>query len=222
MPAPPTPQPVSAGSPSARFAELRRRHPRWGARRIRAELRRAGIEVPAISTVHQTLRRNHLVPPQPRRQPRADKRFEREAPNDLWQIDATQVSLAGGTAAWVVDCLDDHARLCLCALACESPTGDAAWHCFTSAAGSYGLPRQLLCDNHLSFTGRLFGLEVAFERRLADAGVHMLNAAPAHPQTLGKLERFHRTMKEWLRDEGPAADLGELQALIDRFRAHYG
>lgn len=205
----------------AEICELRRRHPRWGARRIRAELRRAGIEAPAISTVHQALRRNHLVAPQPRKQPKADKRFEREVPNDLWQIDATQVSLADGSVAWIVDCLDDHARFLLSALACESPTGDAAWHCLTSAAASYGLPRQLLCDNHLSFTGRRYGLEVAFERRLADAGVHMLNAAPAHPQTLGKLERFHRTLKESLADAGPAADLRELQALVDRFRAHY-
>ena len=200
---------------------LRRRHPCWGARRIRAELRRAGIEAPAISTVHQALRRNQLVASHPRRRQRADKRFERECPNDLWQIDATQVELRGGAEAWVVDCLDDHARFCLHALACASPTGDAAWACFTSAAAEHGLPRQLLSDNHLSFTGRLYRHEVAFERRLRELDVELLNAAPAHPQTLGKLERFHRTLKEWLCDEGPACDLPQLQALLDRFRAHY-
>jgi transposase InsO family protein len=200
---------------------LRRRHPRWGARRIRAELRRAGIEPPATSTIHQVLRRNFLVPPQPPRRRRASKRFEREAPNDLWQIDATQIALAGGEEAWVVDCLDDHARLCLSAQACDSPSGEAAWACFTSAAALYGLPRQLLSDNHLSFTGRLFGVEVAFERKLAEIGVELINAAPAHPQTLGKLERFHRTLKEWLRDEVPASDLAYLQLLLDRFRSHY-
>jgi len=171
--------------------------------------------------VHQVLRRNHLVAAQPARRRKADKRFEREVPNDLWQIDATQVALADGTAAWVVDCLDDHARLCLCALACERPTGDAAWACFSAAAAAYGLPRQLLSDNHLSFTGRLFGVEVAFERKLAEVDVELLNAAPAHPQTLGKLERFHRTLKQWLCDEGPALDLEHLQLQLDRFRAHY-
>jgi len=66
---------------------LRRKHPRWGARRIRAELRRAGISPPATSTIHQVLRRNHLVSPRPRRRAKADKRFEREVPNDLWQIE---------------------------------------------------------------------------------------------------------------------------------------
>ena len=57
------------------ICELRTRHPRWGARRIRSELTRAGIEPPAVSTVHQVLRRNYLVAPQPPRRPRADKRF---------------------------------------------------------------------------------------------------------------------------------------------------
>ena len=205
----------------ARIVELRRRHRRWGARRIQAELRRAGIEPPAVATIHRALRRNHLVAPQPARRPKATKRFEREVANDLWQIDGTQVKLADGEPAWVVDCLDDHARFLLAAIACEAPSGEAAWACFLAASSAYGLPRQLLSDNHSSFTGRLLGITVAFERKLAEAGVELINAAPAHPQTLGKLERFHRTLKEWLQDEGPAADLEHLQLLLDRFRSHY-
>lgn len=205
----------------AEICTLRRRHPRWGARRIHAELARAGIAPPGVATIHRALRRNHLVAPQPPRRPRARRRFEREAANDLWQIDATQVALAGGAEGWIVDCLDDHARFCLHALACASPSGEAAWACFMSAASAHGLPRQLLSDNHLSFTGRLYGLTVSFERRLQQVGVELINAAPAHPQTLGKLERFHRTLKEWLRENGPAADLEHLQFQLDRFRAHY-
>jgi transposase InsO family protein len=205
----------------ARIVELRRRHPRWGARRIHAELRRAGIEPPAVATIHRALRRNHLVAPQPARRPKATKRFEREVANDLWQIDGTQVRLAAGDAAWVVDCLDDHARFLLAAIACASPSGEAAWACFLSASSAYGLPRQLLSDNHSSFTGRLLGITVEFERKLAEAGVELINAAPAHPQTLGKLERFHRTLKEWLADEGPVLDLEHLQLLLDCFRSHY-
>ena len=149
-----SPAQISA-SLEAEICTLRRRHPRWGARRIHAELARAGITPPAVATIHRALRRNHLVSPQPRRRPKADKRFEREAPNDLWQIDATQVSLADTSKAWIVDCLDDHARFCLSALACQSPTGEAAWENFTRAAAAYGLPRQLLSDNGSTFTGRL-------------------------------------------------------------------
>jgi transposase InsO family protein len=204
-----------------RIVELRRRHPRWGARRIHAELARASTEPPAVSTIHRALKRNHLVAAQPPRRPKASKRFERPVANDLWQIDGTQVKLAAGKPAWVIDCLDDHARFLLAALACWSPTGEAAWGCFVAASAAYGLPRQLLSDNGTTFTGRLLGITVEFERKLGAAGVELINAAPAHPQTLGKLERFHRTLKEWLTDEGPAADLEHLQLLLDRFRAHY-
>jgi transposase InsO family protein len=205
----------------AEIVTLRQRHPRWGARRIHAELERAGSTPPAVATIHRALRRNHLVAPQPPRRHKARKRFERELPNDLWQIDATQVVLADGRPAWVLDVVDDHARFLLAALACQSPSGEVAWGCFAQASAAYGLPRQLLSDNHLSFTGRLFGIEVAFERRLARFGVELINAAPAHPETLGKLERLHRTLKEWLEDEGPAVDLEHLQLLLDRFRHHY-
>jgi transposase InsO family protein len=203
------------------ICELRTRHRRWGARRIRSELTRAGIEPPAVSTVHQVLRRNYLVAPQPPRRPRADKRFEREFSNDLWQIDATRVLLADQTPVWVIDLLDDHARFLVGATAFPDATGEAAWETFTAASTLHGLPRQLLSDNGLCFTGRLHGNEVLFERQLAAAGVEMINSAPYHPETLGKLERFHRTLKEWLKDEGPALDLPGLQALLDRFRAHY-
>lgn len=73
----------------------------------------------------------------------------------------------------------------------------------------------------MCFTGRLHGTQVAFETSLADLGVELINSAPYHPQTLGKLERFHRTLKEWLADEGPPWDLEHLQELLDGFRYHY-
>src|SRR6266571_4536065 len=200
---------------------MRKDHPRWGARRIRAELRRSGVDPPAVSTIHRVLRRNHLVADQPRKRPKAIKRFEREVPNDLWQIDGTEVKLADGTECWVADCLDDHARYLLAARACPSLTGEAAWSCFDEASSRCGLPRQVLSDNGLCFTGHLHGVVVEFERRLAGLGVELINSAPQHPQTLGKLERFHKSLKEWLADEGPPRDLPHLQELLDRFRAHY-
>jgi transposase InsO family protein len=174
-----------------------------------------------VSTIHRVLERNRLVAARPPRRARARKRFERELANDLWQIDGTRLALAAGEPAWIIDCLDDHARFLLAAIACPQPSGQAAWACFVAASSAYGLPRQLLSDNHVSFTGRLHGVTVEFERKLAEAGVELINAAPAHPQTLGKLERFHRTLEEWLADEGPAADLEHLQLLLDRFRSHY-
>jgi transposase InsO family protein len=203
------------------IVEMRRDHPRWGARRIRTELTRAGIEAPVVSTVHQVLVRNGLVATRPRRHPKADKRFEREVANDLWQVDATRIVVADNTETWAVNVLDDHSRYLLASLAGPAATGELAWDTFEIAATRYGLPRQVLSDNGLCFTGRLHGTEVMFEHSLKELGVEMINSAPYHPQTLGKLERFHRTLKEWLADEGPPWDLEHLQELLDGFRFHY-
>lgn len=203
------------------ICRLRKTHPRWGARRIHAELTRAGIQAPAVSSIHQALRRNHLVATQPPRRRKAFKRFQREIANDLWQIDATQVRLVTRKKAWVLDMIDDHSRYLLSALASPAPTVEAAWDCFEEAASHYGLPRQVLSDNGLCFTGRLHGVQVEFERNLKELGVELINAGPYHPQTLGKLERFHKTLKLWLADEGPAEDIAHLQELLDAFRHHY-
>src|SRR5438093_2840183 len=124
----------------ARIVALRKGHPRRGARRIYAELARVGVDPPAVSTIDQALKRNHLIAPQPPRQRKANKRFERALCNDLWQIDATKVKLADQTTAWVVDRLDDHARFLLAALACPSPTGDAAWARFMRAGPAHAPP----------------------------------------------------------------------------------
>lgn len=165
------------------IVEMRSDRPRWGARRIRTELSRAGVAPPAVSTVHQVLVRNGLVAVAPRRQVRADKRFEREIANDLWQIDATEVLLVGnGTKGWDINVLDDHSRYLLTALAGPAATGELAWDAFELAASRYGLPRQVLSDNGLIFTGRLHGVEVAFETSLAELGVELINSAPYHPQ----------------------------------------
>lgn len=203
------------------ICQMRKAHPRWGARRIHGELERRGITAPAVSSIHQALRRNHLVADQPPRRSSSFIRFQRDISNDLWQIDATRVRLVTRKKAWVLDMIDDHSRYLLAALAAPAPTGDAAWDCFEEAASRYGLPRQVLSDNGLCFTGRLHGMEVEFEHGLKDLGVELINAGPYHPQTLGKLERMHKTLKLWLVDEGPAEDLVHLQELLDGFRHHY-
>jgi transposase InsO family protein len=110
-----------------------------------------------VSTVHQVLRRNGLVAPQPPRRPRADQRFEREISNDLWQVDATQIPLGDDTKGWAINLLDDHSRYLLAALVGPAATGELAWDAFELAASRYGLPRQVLSDNGLIFTGDCTG-----------------------------------------------------------------
>lgn len=201
------------------ICDLRRRHRRWGARTIRNELRRKGIKPPATSTIGQILKRNNLIESRPRKRP-APTRFERPEPNELWQIDATQVRLVDGTKAWVIDALDDHSRFLVGALACRRLNGKNAWDCLETGFVT-ARPKELLTDNGLCFTGRLRGQEVIFERALADAGIDHIMSTPYHPQTLGKIERFHQTLKDWLEDEAVPETIEDLQVLLDRFRDYY-
>ncbi|HLI75130.1 MAG TPA: IS481 family transposase [Acidimicrobiales bacterium] len=200
---------------------MRKEHPKWGARRIRAELRRKGMDPPAVSSIHRALVRNNLVALRPSRPRPATRRFEWASPNDLWQIDFSCLFLADDQKVWEMDILDDHARFLLALRVVDGPTGQAAWECFEWAVARYGLPAQVLSDNGTCFTGRLIGARVEFERRLEVLGVRLINSRPYHPQTLGKLERFHRTLKEWLDDHPRAETTDELQALLDEFRVHY-
>ena len=129
-----------------RICKMRKDHPKWGARRIRAELTRKGIDPPAVSSIHRALVRNHMVALTPARPRPATQRFERTSPNDLWQIDATRLLLADETEVWVMDILDDHARFCLAARVGDGPTTKAAWECFEWAIRRYGIPAQVLSD----------------------------------------------------------------------------
>lgn len=200
---------------------MRTEHPRWGARRIHGELIRHGMTPPVPSAIHQALLRNGLVERQPRKPLLATRRFERPVGNDLWQIDATELRLASGRKVAIFDLLDDHSRFLLSIIAVAAPTAPGAWSCFKAAAERYGLPRQVLSDNGLVFTGRSRGVRVKFETRLEQLGVEMINAGPYHPQTLGKLERFHRTLKEWLADEPTAETLEILNRQLSQFQQHY-
>jgi transposase InsO family protein len=202
------------------ICRMRVAHPNWGPRRIRAEIKRAGGKPPAKSTIGRILVRNGLVTPKPRKR-RQWVRFERPRPNDLWQIDAKPIVLADATEVWAINLLDDHARLLLASRATAQLDGEGAWEAFEAASGGYGLPRELLSDNGSYFTGQHRGFVAEFERKLWALGVKTIASTPYHPQTNGKLERFHRTLGEWLEEKGPIASINELQRRLDAFRWHY-
>ena len=198
--------------------------PRWGAKKIRAMLARDGwVPLPASSTVHQVLLRRGLVerPRRGREPPGGWRRFVRPASNDLWHIDATRHVLANGRGFWVIDLVDDHSRYLLATHVCPAPTAPAGWAALRGAVAVYGLPRQLLSDNGLNFTGRLHGITVAFERQVGAAGIELIHARPYHPQTLGKLERQHATQNAWLADHPAPRSLTEAQRWLQAYRAEY-
>jgi transposase InsO family protein len=200
---------------------LRSDHPRWGPRRVQGELRRRGFEAPAVSTIQAVFARNGLVAaPAPRSKPTV--RFERDQPNELWQIDGKEWRLADASLVSIISVIDDRSRYCAAvhAVAGEFEGADAI-AAFDAAVADAGPPMSVLSDRGTQFTGRRHGAVGAFERHVWATGAYTLNGRGYHPQTQGKVERFHRTMAEWLDDEGDFGTLAELQACLDAFRRDY-
>ena len=195
-----------------------------GAQAIYYVLRRDGISpLPSVRTVHRVLVRNGLVAAQPNKRPRSSwHRFEYDQPNACWQIDATEWQLRSGRTVWIMDILDDHSRYLPAADAVAGPTAAAAWAAVCHAATEAGLPAMVLSDNGTCFTGgATHPGPGSFETNLAALGIRKANARPYHPQTCGKLERAHQTLKKWLHRLPAAGSLTDLQHQLDQFRDYY-
>lgn len=181
--------------------------------------------VPSVATVHRILQRRGFVLPQPEKRPKSSwRRFEAPAPNEWWQIDFCDWVIASGLVR-VFNIIDDHSRVACGSRCVVAATCEEAWMTFCQAAERWGLPAGMLSDNGLCFSGKLRGIEVAFEAKLRDAGIRPITTRPYHPQTTGKVERFQQTLKKWLHRQdcrfGLARDLAELQARLDEFCAYY-
>ena len=185
-------------------------------------LGREGPAVPSTSTIRRILHAAGLVTPEPRKRPRSSWiRFEAAAPNELWQSDVTHWRLEDGTEVEILDWLDDHSRFLLAVTAFGRVSGDDVVATFVAAGEEHGWPAATLTDNGAVYTSRFTGGRNGFEYLLAYLGVRQKNGAPGHPQTQGKIERFHQTLKRWLQRQPRARTLGELQAQLDGFRLAY-
>lgn len=207
-----------------RVVELRQAHPSWGGRKLRRRLQDLGQEsVPSASTVTSILRRHDLLNEcDGAGQPRAYQRFEHESPNDLWQMDFKgHFGLSNGTRCHPLTVLDDHSRFGLCLRACENERTETVQTALIEVFRRYGLPRRMLMDN-----GPPWGDEggqpwTKFAVWLVQVGVAVSHGRPRHPQTQGKIERWHRTLiAEVLRDES-YEDMQHAQGGFDEFRLTY-
>lgn len=178
--------------------------------------------VPAVSTIWRILKRRGFVTPQPHKRPRSSwKRFEAELPNQCWQADVTHWHLAHGGGVEILNILDDHSRLAIASLARRTISGPDVTTTFTTAFATYGPPASVLTDNGAIFTAApRRGGRTALEITLGALGITYLTSRPYHPQTCGKVERFHQTQKKWLTAH-PTATIAELQHLCDQFRVYY-
>ncbi|CAN5824365.1 IS481 family transposase [soil metagenome] len=177
--------------------------------------------IPSEATIWRVLVRRGFVMPEPRKRPISSyRRFEADAPNELWQADCIDWVIGTG-AVRILSFIDDHSRVALRVKALTEATTDATWLTFSEAAATWGVPLGQLTDNGLNFSGRLRGFEVRFEIELRAIGVVPKTSRPYHPQTCGKVERFQQTLKKWLRRQRLAADLAGLQAQLDAFVDYY-
>ena len=213
-------------------AEMRRQHPKWGAKRIRLELLRRprGVPVPSERTINRILTRQGLVSPRPRKRPRDSyRRWERPGPMQLWQIDIVgRVMIADERTgdlreAKVVTGVDDHSRYCVMAAVTERATGRAVCLALAAALRAFGVPEEILTDNGKQFTARFGrGGEVLFDKICRKNGITHRLTAPATPTTTGKIERFHQTLRrELLNDHAHFSSVQAAQDAIDTWVREY-
>ncbi len=193
-----------------------------GAETIAWHLKKADLPVPAASTIWRICRQAGLVTPQPKKKPKAYiQRFEAHQPNETWQSDFTHWQLEDGTDVEILNWLDDHSRFLLYCTAMNPVRGSDVVASFKACINEYGTPASTLTDNGVVYTARFVGGRNAFEYLLTALGTKQKNGHPGHPQTQGKIERFHQTLKRWLAQQPKATSIAQLQQQLDRFKEIY-
>jgi transposase InsO family protein len=193
-----------------------------GAATIHYHLSQRHLGVPSVSTIWRVLRRRGFVTPQPHKRPRSSWiRFEAHLPNECWQSDVTHWRLADGSEVEIVNFIDDHSRLAVGSRVLRVATAPKVLEVFRDAGARWGLPAALLTDNGCVYTTWHRGGPNVMQTELLALGIDYRHSRPYHPQTCGKVERFHQTMKAFLAKQPPAGSIGELQRQVDRFVAYY-
>jgi transposase InsO family protein len=185
-------------------------------------LQQQNLKPPSPATIRRILVRHNMIQPQPRKRPRSSYiRFEAEQPNETWQSDFTHWSLADGTDIEILNFLDDHSRYLLACQGFRPVTGHSVVGVFLDLVTEFGPPQSTLTDNGFVYTAKYRGGKNKFEYALKDLGIQQKNGSPNHPQTQGKIERFHQTLKFWLAQQPRATNIGELQNQLDQFKNVY-
>ena len=212
----------SGADVEAAVLAIRAAHPAWGGRKIAKVLERRGLAAPAPSTVTDILRRNGVALGEFGGGAKPFIRFEHERPNDLWQMDFKgHVALRHEGRLHPLTVLDDHSRFSIAIAACADETAETVKTRLAAAFRSYGLPVRMAMDNGSpwgSGGGHPFTILTVW---LIEAGIRVSHSRPRHPQTLGKDERFHRTLKAETLSGEPYESHACAQAALDLWRGVY-
>lgn len=213
----------TAAEMEAQVLAVREAHPAWGGRKIRKILQKQGVSgVPVASTITAILRRNDWIDRVASLQHKPMQRFERAQPNELWQMDFKgYFALTAGGYCHPLTVIDDHSRFLVGLKACSDETYATVQGQLTAIFHQFGLPERMLMDNgspwgddwvthHTILTAWLFRLDIAVS-----------HGRPRHPQTQGKDERLHRTLKDEVISRHAMTDLSESQAVFDQWWQTY-
>jgi len=186
----------------------------WGAKKLRVLLLREGIDL-KVATINRIIKRNGLIDPRDSHRP-ALKRFERESPNELWQMDFKGDYKLSQGRCYPLSVIDDHSRYLLGLFALNSQQGTPVYRCLIKAFEKYGVPDAMLMDHGIpwwapSNPSGLTWLTVS----LLKQGIKLLFSGVRHPQTQGKVERFHRTLNERVRHYGRPESMAGWKDLLD-------
>jgi transposase InsO family protein len=211
----------TAAALEQRIVAVRDAHPAWGARKIARCLEREGVVSPAVSTVHEVLRRHGRIIAPPGGAA-AHQRFEKAAPNLLWQMDFKgHIALTNGLRCHPLTILDDHSRYAIGLQACADEQASTVQDRLEPAFRRYGLPDAVFVDNGTPWGDSSGQRWTRFGVWLLKLGVAVLHSRPYHPQSRGKNERFHRTLKAEVFACRRFRDLAEVQRALDRWRTIY-
>lgn len=201
---------------------VREDHPSWGGRKIKRRLTDLGCRgVPVASTITEILRRNGMLNEEESIQHQAFKQFERSKPNELWQVDFKGHVPCPEGRCHPLTGLDDHSRYSVMLESCLNEQGDTVKGGLTKAFRHYGIPWQILMDNGSPWGAEPLGVYTPVEVWLIRLGIRVIHGRPRHPQTQGKEERFHRTLKVELLGNSVQWDQEECQRRFDEWRMMY-
>ena len=205
-----------------KILEAREEHPAWGGRKLKRWLEDRGAEdLPVPSTITEILRRHGRIDPEESRKREPLKRFEYPHPNDLWQMD-----FKGGFPVELQSChpltiLDDHSRFSISLKACGDHQRTTVKRHLREAFELYGLPQAMLVDNGSPWASGTRGEWTRLSVWLLHLGVDVIRSRSRHPQTLGKDERFNKTLSVECIAGHRYSSFSQVQGRFDQWREVY-
>jgi transposase InsO family protein len=214
-------RPLKTGPVAEKVVELKRKNETWGTRRIRDVMKRFEALGVSEQQVRAILHDEGLIesPAPAKEREHGPRRFERAAPNQLWQSDIFTFRLRRAERLYVCVFMDDHSRFIVGHSLAHHQKSALVMEAFERGVATYGAPTEVLTDNGRQYT--VWRGKTEFEEHLARLGVQHIRSRPQHPQTLGKVERFWKTLWDEFLGRTVFAHVVDAQRRLEHFISHY-